>query len=176
LHREIQIRSFAGRVNQRKLVAVEITFMNTISLVLLSEFAIADSPEIAFARLAEHGCVVTPPTEAWRPLSGGLEYNHYLVEPVTVDEIISGLIIEITRAHEKAWLNGFELRPWDASHKDWLNRIRVVLARDFESEAANESGFEKFTRGGTQALLVPESATESARLLLHRRLEVDGPA
>ena len=146
-----------------------------LSLVVLSEFAIAESPELIFAVFEKHGSVVIPPREAWRPLSGGLEYNHYLAEPITVDEVVSRLIIEITRVRdrpENLWVNGFELRPSDASPNDWFDNIRAVLARDFETEAANETGVEKFTRGATECLLLSDSSTEPARLLLHRRMDI----
>src|SRR5215213_157115 len=146
-----------------------------LSLVVLSEFAIAESPELVFALFEKHGYVVIPPKEAWRPLSGGLEYNHYLAEPITVDEIVSRLIIEITRVSdrpENSWVNGFELRPSTTSQNDWFDKIRAVLARDFEPEDANETGVEKFTRGATECLLLSASTTEPARLLLHRRIDI----
>ena len=149
-----------------------------LSLVALSEYAIADTPQLVLTLLGKHGYVAVPSHEAWRQLSGGLEYNHYLVDPITVDAIVSRLIIEITRAearHENFWFNGLELQPSAASQNDWLDQMRVVLARDFETETANESGVAKFSRGATECLLLPGSTTQPARLLLHRRLDLDGP-
>lgn len=152
---------------------------SALSLVALSEYAIADTPELVLALVGKHGYVAMPSQEAWRQLSGGLEYNHYVVDPITVDAIVSRLIVEITRAEarpENSWLNGLELQPSAASPNDWLNQMRVVLARDFEAETANESGVAKFSRAATECLLVPASSTQPARLLLHRRVDLDGPA
>jgi hypothetical protein len=149
-----------------------------LSLVALSEYAIADSPEIILALLAKHGAVVIPPREDWRLLSGGLEYNHYLVEPITVEEIVSRLIIEITQTQDRpknSWLNGLELQPWDLSQNEWRDQIRLALERDFETNDANECGVEKFARGATECILLPVSATTPARLLMHRRVDLDGP-
>ena len=148
-----------------------------ISLVVLSEYAIAETPELVLTLLGKHGYLAIPTD--WRQLSGGLEYNHYLVEPITVDAIVSRLLIEITRAqeqHENSWVNGFELQPSAASHNDWLDKIHIVLARDFDAGESNESGVAKFTRGATECLLVPNSASQPTRLLLHRRVEIDGPS
>lgn len=147
-----------------------------LSLIRLSEFAIVDSPENIFALLAENGCVVISSSEPWRTLSGGLEYNQCLVEPITVDAIVSRLIIEVTRAQdppENSWVNGFELQPTDLSQNDWLDKVSVVLARDFEAEGSNETGVERFSRGATQCLLVRGLAIGRARLLLHRRMDID---
>jgi len=152
---------------------------SALSLVALSEYAIADTPELVLALLGKHGYIAVPSQEPWRPLSDGLEYNHFLVDPITVDAIVSRLIVEITRAearHEKSWVNGLELEPCAASPNDWLDQIRAVLARDFEAEAANEPGVAKFSRGATECLLLPGSNTQPARLLLHRHLDLDGPA
>jgi hypothetical protein len=151
-----------------------------LSLLALSEYAIAETPELVLTLLGKHGYVAIPPNEDWRQLSGGLEYNHYLVDPITVDAIVSRLLIEITRAqehHENSWVNGFELQPSPASPNNWLDKMHVLLARDFEPDVSNESGgIAKFTRDATECLLVSSSATQPARLLLHRRVEIDGPS
>jgi len=116
------------------------THQAQMSLVELAGLVIAASPKIIFALLAENRCVIISPSEPWRTLSGGLEYNQYLVEPIAVDEIVCRLIIEVQRAQdspEKSWVNGLELQPADASRNDWLEKIRVVLTRDFEPEDSN---------------------------------------
>jgi len=43
-----------------------------LSLVALSEYAIAETPELVLTLLGKHGYVAIPPNEDWRQLSGGL--------------------------------------------------------------------------------------------------------
>lgn len=145
-----------------------------LSLVKLSELLFIQNPEMTFAELAELGCPVTPPSERWRPLSGGREYNYHVSGPVSVDGVMSLLIVEVTRSSDRQehdWINGFELRSPAAGDGDWIAEMRAVLARNFEFKPTTEARVETYTRGGSACLLIAGSTTEPARLLLQTRPE-----
>lgn len=148
-----------------------------LSLIELAALAIRVDLEFVFQRLAERGLKLEL-AGSWMPLSGGLEYNRYVTESVSVEGVAATLSAEVTRSSDghNASLRGFELRPRGPDAGGWAKKIRELLGQDFELETSEPSGVEVFTRDGLeQCLLVPESAAEPPRLFIHGRTLIRNP-
>jgi hypothetical protein len=146
----------------------------SLSLIELATLAASGDPEFVFRRLGERGLKLEL-GGPWMPLSGGLEYNHYQTEFLSIDGLHAKLIAEVTRSSEghNPWLNGFELRPPGTDAGDWTRKIRELLEQDFELESSDPSGVEVFTSDGLeQCLLFPEPP----RLFIHGRTLIRNPS
>ena len=144
-----------------------------ISLIELSELTLLIDFEATLAQLVTRGCDVRYSKAVWQPLSGGRECAQCMTKPVRINGIDSTLVIELSRMSyepNRAWVDGFDLRPVNQEKTIWVNRIREMISQGFDPPSHGKDGVEIYERGSMeQSILFPGSPTEPAHVLMHRR-------
>lgn len=145
----------------------------SLSLAELSDLALSRDLKAVSDLLTERGFVLKAPVGSWNPVSGGLEYSNYVAEHLLVDHLPSTLHVEVSRERDKPehmLMKSFDLRPQTSSQTEWLEKIRALLSRDFESASPRGGGAEIYKRGTlVEALLFAGSSDESPHLLIRTR-------